>query len=479
MKRWEFIVCILMFASGYSITAYALQAYGTISDVQGTPVRGAQVTYTDTSNYDKISRTYTDSNGQYSFDPSVVVEANTPVQFLLDQNYPNPFNPSTTIPFTLDVPGNVTLTIYNIMGQRVRILIDEYRDTGRYTVVWDGRDDIGNHVSSGVYLYCMLSNRQSSVRKMLLLDSGGISSAGSAGTIGQHSAKQSAVQSNIYNVEVRRIGYKDYFQMSVGVGEVTQFDVILEPSDQFASVPGGTCQLGDVEGIGNITMLPAHTETVTGFEMSRYEITIEQYVMYLRAAQKTGDIVIAGDVVFGVTGEWSGQAYSATVEEYTHYLTYYTNLPVFLVSWYGAKSFAQYYGYDLPTETEWEYACRGGQQYLFGTDDGTIDQRKANYSPSPSVSPVGSYPGNPFGLYDLSGNVFEWCNDSSTPPGANKTALITQKNATIISARVIRGGGWSNDYTYCRASSRVFGEESFINRVVGFRVVRRLGGVIY
>ncbi|MBL8008930.1 MAG: T9SS type A sorting domain-containing protein, partial [Ignavibacteria bacterium] len=76
-----------------------------------------------------------------------------PDQFELSQNYPNPFNPSTTISFGIPEPSNVTLMIYNIQGQEVRTVFGNFLDAGYYDAVWDGKDDEGNQVSSGIYIY--------------------------------------------------------------------------------------------------------------------------------------------------------------------------------------------------------------------------------------------------------------------------------------------------------------------------------------
>ena len=95
--------------------------------------------------------------------------------------------------------------------------------------------------------------------------------------------------------------------------------------------------------------------------------------------------------------------------------------PVTFVKWYGAKVFAEFYGYDLPTEAQWEYASKGGQDLAYGTADGAIDNTKANYNELNShpdtghVVTVKSYAPNPFGIYDLAGNVWEWCRDWYDP----------------------------------------------------------------
>ncbi|MFO7446229.1 MAG: T9SS type A sorting domain-containing protein, partial [Ignavibacteriaceae bacterium] len=92
-----------------------------------------------------------------------------PISFDLQQNYPNPFNPTTSINFSLPSEGDVSLVIYNILGKRIKTLVDEYKTAGRYNVSWNGRDDNGNSVSSGIYFYSLRSSGLSTVKKMIML----------------------------------------------------------------------------------------------------------------------------------------------------------------------------------------------------------------------------------------------------------------------------------------------------------------------
>jgi len=91
-----------------------------------------------------------------------------PKIFSLDQNYPNPFNPMTVIRFSLPEAAPVTLTVYNVRGQRVRTLLDEDRAAGRHEVQWDGTDDHGRGLSSGTYLARIVSSAGVQNSKMLL-----------------------------------------------------------------------------------------------------------------------------------------------------------------------------------------------------------------------------------------------------------------------------------------------------------------------
>ena len=93
-----------------------------------------------------------------------------PKTFELSNNYPNPFNPSTTIQFAVPHAAEVTLDIYNVLGEQIRTLVDhEQRSTGRYSVVWDGKDRNGNIVGSGMYFYRLETGQVALVQKMLLL----------------------------------------------------------------------------------------------------------------------------------------------------------------------------------------------------------------------------------------------------------------------------------------------------------------------
>lgn len=101
------------------------------------------------------------------------VEANpgseVPSKFVLHQNYPNPFNPSTTIIYDLPAQGDVRLEVFNLIGQKVRTLVHASQTPGTYRVEWDGRDDAGNTVGTGVYFYKLVRGEQVETRKMVFV----------------------------------------------------------------------------------------------------------------------------------------------------------------------------------------------------------------------------------------------------------------------------------------------------------------------
>ena len=93
-----------------------------------------------------------------------------PRGFALEQNFPNPFNASTTIRYSVPTPGRVDLAVYNLLGQQVRSLVREPRDAGAHRIVWDGLDEAGRPVATGVYLYRLRTSTHAETRKLLLLE---------------------------------------------------------------------------------------------------------------------------------------------------------------------------------------------------------------------------------------------------------------------------------------------------------------------
>ena len=254
----------------------------------------------------------------------------------------------------------------------------------------------------------------------------------------------------------------------------------------FVTIPGGTFLMGDVEGVGFSNEKPVHTVTLAGFEMSTTEITNAGYAEYLIDAMKRGEITASTASVTGSSGEYTGVEYINLsgfhnadnkcwiqfVDDTFRVESGKDELPVVYVSWYGAKAFALHYGFDLPTEAEWEYAARSGKDYKYGTRDGTISIENANYGRN-AGHPVdaGSYPENPFGLYDMCGNVWEWCSDRYgiyTGEDANNPS-----GAETGSLRVPRGGGWFVYERLCRSSVRSGDDPSLATYNLGFRAVRR------
>lgn len=122
----------------------------------GTPVSSAQVSYTCTDFTDRIISKNDDNNL-------------LPSQFVLYQNYPNPFNSSTTIKYDLPYSSQVELKIFNILGEEIRTLINSFEIAGSKKINWNGKNDLGNNVSSGVYFYTFRTNRILQTKKMIII----------------------------------------------------------------------------------------------------------------------------------------------------------------------------------------------------------------------------------------------------------------------------------------------------------------------
>ncbi len=96
-------------------------------------------------------------------------KAKIPEDFILHQNYPNPFNPVTTIQFDLPKPGRAAIKIYNVLGQDVKTLFDDLKTAGYHSIKWDGTNEFGNRVASGMYIYRVASEFGIKSRKMVII----------------------------------------------------------------------------------------------------------------------------------------------------------------------------------------------------------------------------------------------------------------------------------------------------------------------
>ncbi len=115
---------------------------------------------------------FKNGDGSFGNDSYAQVELETimlPTSYALEQNYPNPFNPETTIKYQLPRPGKVTLIIYNLLGQEIKRLVDDYQLAGYHTALWDGTDSQGRSLTSGIYVCRIQTEEFFDSKKLIML----------------------------------------------------------------------------------------------------------------------------------------------------------------------------------------------------------------------------------------------------------------------------------------------------------------------
>jgi formylglycine-generating enzyme required for sulfatase activity len=238
-------------------------------------------------------------------------------------------------------------------------------------------------------------------------------------------------------------------------------------------VQGGTFSMGSDSSVWS-NETPVHDVTLSGYQISRYEVTIAQFAAFLneyksdsvKSGTYKGKPLVAGNSlgIIKSEGEWHA---SVGVSD---------NNPVLAVSWYGVNEFCQYYGYRLPTEAEWEYAARGGVKGKGYAYSGSNTPNNVAWSSENSMylpHEVGTKQPNELGLYDMSGNVWEWCSDWY---GAyTKDAQTNPPGPAGGSQRVIRGGCVMLDKYGVTCTVRGYVDPGTVNNIaghIGFRPAR-------
>jgi formylglycine-generating enzyme required for sulfatase activity len=200
---------------------------------------------------------------------------------------------------------------------------------------------------------------------------------------------------------------------------------------------------------------PIHAVTVRPFYMGKCEVTVEQFQRFVDEREFSTDAEKAGKasgLQYGAWKEIHGLDWRNAVENQT------ARHPVVCVSWNDAEAFCQWAGLRLPTEAEWECACRAGSKarFCFGDDDEQLKDyawHRGNSASQPH--PVGLKKPNVWGLHDMHGNVWEWCQDIYHD---NYTGAPTDGAARVLGGdqglRPLRGGSWSRDRASCRSAYR-------------------------
>ena len=221
-------------------------------------------------------------------------------------------------------------------------------------------------------------------------------------------------------------------------------------------LPGGRFRMGNIQGKGSKDERPVHEVEVDCFAIGRYPVTFAEYDAFCEATgrEKPKD-----------EGWGRGQR------------------PAINVSWQDAQDYCEWLSretgqtYRLPTEAEWEYACRAGSEsaYCFGDDEKLLDEYAWYVKNSDrKTHPVGEKKANAWGLHDMHGNVWEWCADwfdNTYYAECQKQGVVKNPQGPAMgSNRVLRGGSWIFRLVRCRSVSRLDYPPGDRSRGFGFRL---------
>ncbi len=214
-------------------------------------------------------------------------------------------------------------------------------------------------------------------------------------------------------------------------------------------VQGGCFNMGS--HFGNANELPVHKVCLDDFYIGKYEVRIKEYVAFLNAigCNPDGKKDNQKYISIGLKIKYNGSQFTFEDKD--------ANLPATTVSWYGAKAYAEWAGGRLPTEAEWEYAARGGlkmKQTLYAGSDSIYDVAMYAQSSGNHLQPVGKKAPNELGIYDMSGNAYEWVADLYHPSYYAKSPEKNPQGSPFGKTRILRGGSFGDKASDCRVSFR-------------------------
>lgn len=265
--------------------------------------------------------------------------------------------------------------------------------------------------------------------------------------------------------------------------------VKIEPATVL--IPGGQFMMGSVEGEDD--EVPVHPVSLDSFYLAKYETTNAQFCQFLN---EQGNQSQDGTAWINLTGNWNGEK-CRILQQGNQFQVEpgYEDYPVVYVSWDGASAYSRWLNkktgrpYRLPTEAEWEFAAGNGSRhtrYSWGNDppsssrggnvaDESLKQKFSQWTIFPGYddawvfnAPVGRFSPNDFGLFDMTGNVWEWCSDwFGSYDSATALNPIGPPNGKT---KVIRGGGWLGSPQACRVTDRYADKPEHRGHSMGFRV---------
>ena len=252
---------------------------------------------------------------------------------------------------------------------------------------------------------------------------------------------------------------------------------------QLINVTGGTFQMGSVAPEAQENEKPVHSVTVGAFDISKFEVTVRQFSLFINETKyvTTSDslgfswIYKGGQWVKGKNANWTNDISGKIIEVSE------MDMPVIHVSWYDAMNYCSWLSketgqkFRLPTEAEWEFAARGGNnsnQYLYSGDNDADQVGWFEANSKENVAKVGQKRPNELGLYDMSGNVMEWCYDFYRDDYYADTKRDNIFGPDTGTEKVARGGSWFTSNLLCRSTFRMAYPPNSRGGSIGFRICR-------
>lgn len=226
--------------------------------------------------------------------------------------------------------------------------------------------------------------------------------------------------------------------------------VLIGPLEMGAIlVEGGTYEMGDKFNLGDSDEQPVHEVALSDFYLGVTEVTVKQYKAFCLATDRAMP---------------QQESYSKD------------DCPIVFVTWFEAQDFCEWVGGSLPTEAQWEYAATSrGLSFKYPSGN-EIDRSLANFSGTgkkdrwKKLAPVAKFPPNPIGLYDMAGNVYEWCYDYYKSDYYSLPGYQDPMGPATSMFKVLRGGSWYHDKEEMRCSNRFRYMPVARMSFVGFRV---------
>jgi formylglycine-generating enzyme required for sulfatase activity len=252
--------------------------------------------------------------------------------------------------------------------------------------------------------------------------------------------------------------------------------VVVSIPDSMVRVEGGTFDMGGESSSSHGDPNPTHAVSVSSFYIDQHEVTIFSFKRFVDATKYKTDAEKRGYVYVGLANQpikrwkvnwrYTANCQLAKGSELNH--------PVLFVSWNDAVAYARWAGKRLPTSAEWEYAARGGARSngtKFSGSNG-LDQVAWNDPESYATREVMSLKCNELGIYDMSGNVEEWCSDWSSDDFDWSAPTVNPKGPLKGKLKVVRGGSWSSGGGNCAVYCPGWNYPDSGKNDTGFRCVR-------